>query len=164
MSWQPISHGGKFYVQKDSDLYSNSRGIPIRFQSIAGAKQAANKLNEIEKSGDILKTREGKSSYKEPEWEASNPVPVGTLAIDNDHVCVCVGEATNRLSLEEFAWRSLWLGLGRLDRYAGTRNRVQELKRRAKRNELWRPPYYEKSEWAGIIRTQYANYLQTGKL
>jgi len=165
MSWQPISNGGKFYVQKTNDLYSSSRGIPICFKSIAGAKRTANNLNEIEKCGYIL--RSGKSGSKEPEWEASNPVPIGTLAFDNDLVWTCVGEAAKYLTLEEFAWRSLWLECGRLDQYAvthGTLKTVKELKRRAKRNELWRPPYYEKSEWAGIIHAQYANYLRTGNL
>lgn len=60
MSWQPINDSGKFYVQKDNDLYSNSRGIPIRFLSLGGARYAADNLNEIEKCRLVLKTKAGK--------------------------------------------------------------------------------------------------------
>jgi hypothetical protein len=71
------------------------------------------------------------------------------------------------LTLEEFAWRCLWLECARLDQYAGvygTRQTVRRLIQRSKKNELWQPPYFEKSEWAGLIRNWYADYLKTGAL
>ena len=71
------------------------------------------------------------------------------------------------LTLEDFAWRCLWLECGRLNQYAGaygTRRSVRQLTRRAKRNELWQGPYFEKSEWAGMVRGWYADYLKTGAL
>ena len=71
------------------------------------------------------------------------------------------------LTFEEFAWRRLWLECGRLDQYAGTygtRLKVRQLVRRAKKNELWQGPYFEKSEWAAMIRGWYADYLKTGAL
>jgi len=79
-----------------------------------------------------------------------------------------------QLTLEEFAWRCEWLECGRLDQYTTafyTLKKVRELTRRAKKNELWRGPFFEKSEWAtgtgpvdGMIRNQYAHYLKTGVL
>ena len=72
-----------------------------------------------------------------------------------------------QLTFEEFAWRCLWTECGRLSQYVHfsyTLNKVQDLKRRAKRNELWQGPFFEKSEWAGMVRSWYADYLQTGDL
>ena len=72
-----------------------------------------------------------------------------------------------QLTLEEFAWRCLWLECGRLDLYVPssyTRQGIRRLIQRADRNELWQPPYFEKSEWAGMIRSWYADYLKTGVL
>jgi hypothetical protein len=71
------------------------------------------------------------------------------------------------LTLEEFAWRLLWLECGRMDQYVGsfyTRDTVRKLTRRAKRGELWRKPYFDQSEWAGMVRRWYMDYLKTGDL
>ena len=71
------------------------------------------------------------------------------------------------LTLEEFAWRCLWLECGKIAQYCPDSYmlaKVRELKRRAKQSELWQPPYFEKSEWAGMIRNWYADYLKTGAL
>lgn len=72
-----------------------------------------------------------------------------------------------QLTFEEFAWRSLWLECGRLSQYVHfsyTHKETRSLIRRAKKNELWRGPFFEKSEWAGMIRNWYAEYLKTGDL
>lgn len=66
------------------------------------------------------------------------------------------------LTFEEFAWRCLWLECGRLSEFVAfpyTLKTVRELKRRAKRNELWQGPYFERSEWAGMVRNWYNQYL-----
>ena len=46
-SWQPISNGGKFYVQLTGarTLHEDSRGRPIHYRSIEGARKAADELN-----------------------------------------------------------------------------------------------------------------------
>jgi hypothetical protein len=74
---------------------------------------------------------------------------------------------TQPLTLEEFAWRCLWLECGRLSQYVHfsyTLANIRELKRRAKRDELWLAPHFDKSEWAGMVRNWYADYLKTGVL
>ena len=71
------------------------------------------------------------------------------------------------LTFEEFSWRCLWLEYGRLSQYVHfnyTHKKVRELTRRAKKNELWQGPFFEKSEWAGMVREWYAEYLRTGDL
>lgn len=65
-------------------------------------------------------------------------------------------------SFEEFAWRALWLECGRLSQFVAssyTLKKVRELKRRAKRGELWAGPYGDRSEWANIVRSWYKHYL-----
>jgi hypothetical protein len=72
-----------------------------------------------------------------------------------------------QLTLEEFAWRCLWIECGRMSEYvyfSYTLKKVRELKRRAKKNELWKGPYFEKSDWAGTVRNWYAHYLKSGQL
>ena len=72
-----------------------------------------------------------------------------------------------QLTLEEFAWRCLWIGCGQMAQhchFSYTLKKVRELKRRAKQNELWQGPFFEKSEWAGMVRGWYADYLKTGDL
>jgi hypothetical protein len=46
-TWQPISNGGKFYIQFASGytMHEDRRGRPIQYQSIEGAKKAADKIN-----------------------------------------------------------------------------------------------------------------------
>lgn len=71
------------------------------------------------------------------------------------------------LTFEEFVWRSLWLDIGRMDQYVSpfyTRKAVRKLIKRAKREELWEGPFFEKSEWAGMVQNWYAHYLKTGEL
>lgn len=65
------------------------------------------------------------------------------------------------LTFEEFAWRCLWLECGRISQYYAfhyTLKKVRELKRRAKRGELWQKPYFERSEWAAMVRAWYRHY------
>lgn len=72
-----------------------------------------------------------------------------------------------QLTFEEFAWRCLWLECGRLSEFspeAYVIQKVHQLKRRAKQNELWQGPWFEHSEWAGMIHNWYVNYLETGEL
>lgn len=71
------------------------------------------------------------------------------------------------LTLEEFSWRCLWLECGNLAQHVApchTRAKVRELRRRAAKGELWQAPYFDKSEWAGMVRGWYAEYLRTGEL
>ena len=46
-SWQPISNGGKFYVQLTGarTLHEDSRGRPVHYRSIENARKAADGLN-----------------------------------------------------------------------------------------------------------------------
>jgi hypothetical protein len=46
-SWQPISNGGKFYVQLTGThtLHEDSRGRPVHYRSIKNARKAADLLN-----------------------------------------------------------------------------------------------------------------------
>ena len=72
-----------------------------------------------------------------------------------------------QLTLDEFAWRCMWLECGRLDQYVHftyTRKKVRELKRMAKQNAVWPGPHGDHSEWAGMVRNWYAEYLRTGEL
>jgi hypothetical protein len=71
------------------------------------------------------------------------------------------------LTLEEFTWRCLWIECGRLHDSVGflyARNKVRKLVRRAKNNQVWEGPFFEKSEWAAMVRGWYAHYLKTGVL
>ena len=71
------------------------------------------------------------------------------------------------LTFEEFAWRCLWIECGRMSQHVAERytlQKVRELKRRAKRGELWQRPYFDRSEWAGMVQRWYAEYLKTGEL
>lgn len=66
------------------------------------------------------------------------------------------------LSFDEFAWRCLWLEIGRLSRYVApyyTHQSTRKLIRRAKLNVLWNGPYGDRSEWGRTVRTWYAAYL-----
>lgn len=72
-----------------------------------------------------------------------------------------------RLTLEEFAWACLWM------EWARTRNSIapyyatvelHKLIARARRGEVWRKPYFGRSEWAGMVRRWYEDYLRTGEL
>jgi hypothetical protein len=45
-SWQPISNGGKFFVQFAGHiLHEDSRGRPVHYRSIENARKAADLLN-----------------------------------------------------------------------------------------------------------------------
>lgn len=71
------------------------------------------------------------------------------------------------LTFEEFAWATLWLEFGRVSTVCGQfnpadyykRRKVRELIRRSKQGELWVGPYGERSEWAGMVRGWYQQYL-----
>lgn len=75
------------------------------------------------------------------------------------------------LTFEEFAWATLWLEFGRISALSSQfnpadyykRKAVRELIRRAKREELWKGPYGDKSEWAGMVRGWYAAYQDETK-
>ena len=44
--WQPISNGGKFYIQFAGHiLHEDSRGRRIQYRSIENARKAADQLN-----------------------------------------------------------------------------------------------------------------------
>ena len=45
--WQPVSNGGKFYVQLTGTyaVHEDSRGRQVQYQSIEGARKAADELN-----------------------------------------------------------------------------------------------------------------------
>jgi hypothetical protein len=45
-SWQPISNGGKFFVQFAGHIpHEDSRGRPVHYRSIENARKAADLLN-----------------------------------------------------------------------------------------------------------------------
>ena len=48
-SWQPISNGGKFFVQLTgaNTLLEDSRGRPVHYRSIKNARKAADLLNSL---------------------------------------------------------------------------------------------------------------------
>ena len=58
-SWQPISNGGKFYVQFNLGyiMHLDRRGRPIRYRSIENARKAADKLNQEMRRAALLLTQ-----------------------------------------------------------------------------------------------------------
>lgn len=72
-----------------------------------------------------------------------------------------------RLTFEEFAWAVLWLEWARLREHIAPSYAtagLHKLMGRARRGELWQGPYFDRSEWAGMVRRWYADYLRTGEL
>lgn len=72
------------------------------------------------------------------------------------------------LTFEEFAWRCLWVEIGRLWEY-GSRDynlrKIRKLKRGIKRGDTPFPGKFgDRSEWAGMVRNWYTQYLKTGEL
>ena len=63
-TWQPISNGGKFYIQFTPGyaLHEDLRGLPIHYRSIENARKAADELNELMRHDYLALVREAHAS------------------------------------------------------------------------------------------------------
>ena len=67
------------------------------------------------------------------------------------------------LTFEEFAWKTVYLEGVRLSNFiceSEVRKYFIKAIRRAKKEQLWTGPYGDKSEWAGMVRNWYRQYLE----
>ena len=73
-----------------------------------------------------------------------------------------------RLSLEEFAYRCEWEDVIRLSRFISDwdfrKMVLKKIREHQRGREVFQGPYGAKSEWAGMVRRWYADYLKTGEL
>lgn len=73
-----------------------------------------------------------------------------------------------QLTLEEFAYRAEWQDLIRLSQFVCEgeirRIAVKNIREFKRGREVFQGPHGDHSEWAGMVRGWYADYLKTGDL
>jgi len=86
-SWQPISNGGKFFVQFAGHiLHEDSRGRPVHYRSIENARKAADLLNLLARhNAQMLIAKARKANLAaEPGPAAAEPGPAAIDHINGD--------------------------------------------------------------------------------
>jgi hypothetical protein len=86
-SWQPISNGGKFFVQFAGHiLHEDSRGRPVHYRSIENARKAADLLNPLARhNAQMLIAKARKANLAaEPGPAAAEPGPAAIDHINGD--------------------------------------------------------------------------------